>query len=117
MSIVITPHIQPVAAQTAVAAPVVLQPGSVISVRVQQVLSNDTVRIAIGSQSLDVQTQIPLQAGQTLQLAVSQTADGTVRLAVVNAQDGTAASQGPAGAANAAIQSDSVMLALDAVAS
>jgi flagellar hook-length control protein FliK len=116
MPIVITPNVSPVAAQGAVAAPVVLQPGSVISVRVQQVLSNDTVRIAIGSQSLDVQTQIPLQAGQTLQLAVSQTADGTVRLAVVNAQDGTAASQGTA-AANATVQSDSVTLAPDAVAS
>src|SRR3984957_10997026 len=110
MPIVITPNVSPVAAQGAVAAPVVLQPGSVISVRVQQVLSNDTVRIAIGSQSLDVQTQIPLQAGQTLQLAVSQTADGTVRLAVVNVQDGTAPTQGAAGAANPTITSDAVTL-------
>jgi Flagellar hook-length control protein FliK len=117
MPIVITPNVSPVAAQGTVAAPVVLQPGSVISVRVQQVLSNDTVRIAIGSQSLDVQTQIPLQAGQILQLAVSQTADGTVRLAVVNAQDGTAASQGPAGAANPTVTSDAVTLGPGAVAS
>jgi hypothetical protein len=118
MSIVITPHVSPVAAaQGATAAPVVLQPGSVISVRVQQVLSSDTVRIAIGSQSLDVQTQIPLQAGQTLQLAVSQTTDGTVRLAVVNAQDGTSANQGPTAAANPTVTSDSVTLAPDAVAS
>ena len=49
MPIVITPNVSPVVAQGATAAPVVLQPGSVISVRVQQVLSNDTVRIAIGS--------------------------------------------------------------------
>jgi len=118
MSIVITPRIQPVtAAQVATAAPVVLQPGSVISVQVQQVLSSDTVRIAIGSQSLDVLTQVPLQAGQTLQLAVSQTADGTVRLAVVNAQDGASTSQGPSGTANATVTSDSVTLAPDAVAS
>jgi hypothetical protein len=118
MSIVITPHVSPVAAaQGAAAAPVVLQPGSVISARVQQVLGNDTVRIAIGSQSLDVLTQIPLQAGQTLQLAVSQTADGTVRLAVVNAQDGASASQGPTGAANATATSDTVTLAPDAAAS
>jgi Flagellar hook-length control protein FliK len=117
MPIVITPNVSPVVAQGATAAPVVLQPGSVISVRVQQVLSNDTVRIAIGSQSLDVQTQIPLQAGQILQLAVSQTADGTVRLAVVNAQDGTAASQGPAGAANPTVTSDAVTLGPGAVAS
>src|ERR1700722_9869957 len=116
MPIVITPNVSPVAAQGAVAAPVVLQPGSVISVRVQQVLSNDTVRIAIGSQTLDVVTQVPLQAGQTLQLAVSQTADGTVRLAVVNAQDGSAASQAPGGVANATITADSVTLAPGAVA-
>jgi hypothetical protein len=118
MSIVITPHVSPVAAaQGATATPVVLQPGSVISARVQQVLGNDTVRIAIGNQSLDVQTQIPLQAGQTLQLAVSQTVDGTVRLAVVNAQDAALASQGPSAAANATVTLDSVTLAPDAAAS
>jgi hypothetical protein len=118
MSIVITPHVSSVAAaQGATAAPVVLQPGSVISARVQQVLGSDTVRITIGSQSLDVQTLIPLQAGQTLQLAVSQTVDGTVRLAVVNPQDAALASQGPSGAANATVTSDSVTLAPDAVAS
>src|SRR5450755_3944722 len=117
MSIVITPHVSSVAAaQGATATPVVLQPGSVISARVQQVLGNDTVRIAIGNQSLDVQTQIPLQAGQTLQLAVSQTVDGTVRLAVVNAQDAALASQGPSAAANATVTLDSVTLAPDAVA-
>jgi hypothetical protein len=118
MSIVITPHVSPVAAaQGAAAAPVVLQPGSLISARVQQVLSSDTVRIAIGSQSLDVATQVPLQAGQTLQLAVSQTADGTVRLAIVNAQDIASANQGATGPANATLTSDTVTLAPDAVAS
>ena len=119
MLIIITPQPQlsSVAVPGAVAAPVVLQPGSVISVQVQQVLSSDTVRIAIGSQSLDVQTQIPLQAGQTLQLAVSQTPDGTVRLAVVNAQDGTVASPGPAGATNATVAPDTVTLAPDVLAS
>ena len=39
-------------------------------------LGNDQVQIAIGGQSIDVVSQVPLQAGQTLQLAVSQTADG-----------------------------------------
>ena len=60
-----------------------LQPGSVISARVLQVLANDLVRIAIAGQSIDVLSQVPLQAGQTLQLAVSQTPDG-IRLAVVS---------------------------------
>src|ERR1700732_2005267 len=110
MSIVITPQIQPTAPQAATVAPVVLQAGSVISARVQQVLTNNIVRIAIAGQSIDVLSQVPLQAGQTLQLAVSQTNDGTVRLAVVTPQDGAAASQAPAQAANAAVTPDTVTL-------
>ena len=118
MSIVITPHVPSVAPQGATtAAPVVLQPGSVISARVQQVLTSDTVCIAIGSQSIDVQSQVPLQAGQVLQLAVSQAADGTVRLAVVPPQDGAAASQAAANAPSGTATSDTVTLAPDAVAS
>jgi Flagellar hook-length control protein FliK len=116
MSIVINPNIQPAVAQ-GVAAPIVLQPGSVISARVQQILGNDTVQIAIGGQSLDVVSQVPLQAGQTLQLAVSQTPDGTIRLAVVNPQGGAAASQGVSDPAGAAATADSVTLAPDAAVS
>jgi hypothetical protein len=116
MSIVITPHIQAVNPQAA-ASPVVLQPGSVISARVTQILTSDTVRIAIGSQSIDVQTQVPLQAGQALQLAVSQTADGTVRLALVSPEDAAAASQAATNASSAGMTSDSVTLAPAAVAS
>ena len=115
MSIVINPNIRSAAAQ-GVTAPIVLQPGSVISAKVQQVLSNDTVRIAIGGQSIDVLSQVPLQAGQTLQLAVSQSTDGTIRLAVVDPQGGAAASQG-AGDPAAAATADSVTLAPDAATS
>jgi hypothetical protein len=121
MSIVITPLVQPGAAQSATAAPVVLQPGSVISARVQQILTGDTVRITIGSQSIDVQSQVPLQAGQVLQLAVSQTSDGTVRLAVVSPQDGAPASQASSNASSnasgAGATPDSVTLAPAAAAS
>ena len=46
-----------------------LQPGSVISATVLQVLGNDQVQISIAGQSIDVLSQVPLQAGQTLQLA------------------------------------------------
>src|SRR3977135_3887425 len=95
MSIVINPNLQPAAAPAA-AARIVLRPGSLISARVQQILGNDTVQIAIGGQSIEVLSQVPLQAGQTLQLAVSQTPDGTIRLAVVDPQGGAAASQGAA---------------------
>jgi hypothetical protein len=114
MSIVITPNVPPLAAQGApIAADIVLQPGSVISARVLQILGSDQVRIAIGGQSIDVTSQVPLQAGQTLQLQVSQTANG-IGLAVVNQQGGAAASQG---AASATATSDSVTLAPDAAAS
>jgi hypothetical protein len=112
MPIVITPSVSPAAAQGA-PAPVVLQPGSVISARVQQILGNDTVRISIGGQSIDVQSQVPLQAGQTLQLQVSQATDGSIRLAVVN-QPPT--NQGPAAADNATLAPDTVTLAPDVAA-
>ena len=117
MSIVITPLTQPTAPQAATAAPLALQAGSIISARVQQVLTNNIVRIAIAGQSIDVLSQVPLQAGQTLQLAVSQTNDGTIRLAVVNPQDAASASQAAAQAANANLTADTVTLAPDAVAS
>lgn len=60
----------------AVAPELLLQQGKVIDARVLKVLQADLVRIAIGALSLDVRTEIPLQQGQTLKLAVSQTADG-----------------------------------------
>jgi hypothetical protein len=77
----------PVAAVSAVsqggtATDLVLQPGTVVTAQVQNLLADNLVRIAIANLSLDVLTEVPLQAGQTLQLAVSQTADN-IRLAVV----------------------------------
>jgi len=66
MPIVIMPNIQPVAAQSApIAAGIVLQPGSVISAHVLQILGNDQVRIAIGGQAIDAQSQVPLKSGHT----------------------------------------------------
>ena len=61
----------------------VLQPGSVVNAQVLKVLSADLVRIAIASLSIDVASEIPLQQGQNLQLAVTQTKDGGIRLALV----------------------------------
>jgi hypothetical protein len=116
MPIVINQNVSQVAEQVATPAPVVLQPGSVISARVLQVLDSNTVQIAIGGQSIEVQSQVPLQAGQTLQLAVSQTGDG-VRLAIVDQQSAAAASQGSLASANGAVVSDTVTLAPDAAAS
>jgi hypothetical protein len=119
MPIVINPNVSQVAAQgapTAAPAPVVLQPGSVITAKVLQILGNNAVQIAIGGQPINVLSQVPLQAGQTLQLAVSQTSDG-VRLAVVDQQAAAAPSPGPSVSANAASASDSVTLTPDTLAS
>jgi hypothetical protein len=112
MSIVITPNI-PLAAAQGATADVVLQAGSVISAKVLQILGNDQVKISIGGQSLDVLSQVPLQAGQTLQLQVSQTQDGGIGLAVVSQQGGAAASQS---ATNASAIGDTVTLAPAAAA-
>jgi Flagellar hook-length control protein FliK len=103
MPIVVTPNVLPGAAQGAATADIVLQAGSVVSARVLQILAPDQVRIAIGGQGIDVLTKVPLQAGQTLQLQVSETADG-IGLAIV--------SQQPAGAtgalAGASVATDAV---------
>ncbi|MGN6310852.1 MAG: flagellar hook-length control protein FliK [Xanthobacteraceae bacterium] len=81
MAISINP-IFPVIAAQGVPADVVLQPGTTIDAQVLKVLANNAVRIAIANLSIEVMSEIPLQVGQTLQLAVSQTPDG-IRLAVV----------------------------------
>ena len=112
MPIVIHPNVPLAATQGAAPTPVVLQPGTVISARVLQVLGSDTAQIAIGGQSISVLSQVPLQPGQTLQLAVSQATDGSVRLAVVNTPAGA-----PASAAGLAAATDTVTLAPGAVAS
>ncbi len=115
MAIVITPSVPLVAAQ-GVTADVVLQPGTVVNARVVQVLGNDQVQIAIGGQSIDVLSQVSLQAGQVLQLAVSQSSDG-IRLAIVNADGSALASPGLANFAGAAATLDFLTLAPEAIAS
>jgi hypothetical protein len=87
-----------VAAQ-GVARDVAFQPGSVVAAKVIDVGANNQARISIAGQAIDVQTQVPLQAGQTLQLAVSQTADG-IRLAVLPHQ---AAANGAAAASTSGL--------------
>jgi hypothetical protein len=68
----------------------VLKPGTTIDATVLKVLSADLVRIAIAALSIDVKTEIPLQQGQTLKLAVSQTENG-IRL--TNIAGGTNAAE------------------------
>jgi hypothetical protein len=87
-----------------IAPELVLKPGSVVNVQVLKVLAADLVRIAIAGLSLDVASEVSLQQGQNLQLAVTQSKDG-IRLAMVG-QGG-----GAAGAA-----ADAVTLSPDALA-
>src|SRR4051812_50039837 len=84
MAISINPVLPVLAAQEVggIAPELVLQAGSVVNAQVLKVLSADLVRIAIASLSIDVASEIPLQQGQNLQLAVMQTKDG-IRLAMV----------------------------------
>jgi hypothetical protein len=99
MPISVTPTVPVIAAQGA-APDLVPQPGTVVDAEVLKILSADLVRIAINSLSIDVLSEVPLQVGQSLQLAVSQTQDG-VRLAVV----------GQGAGASADLSSDSIELA------
>jgi len=104
MPISVNPILPVIAAQNA-APELVLQPGTVIDAQVLKLLSDNLVRIAISSLSIDVLSEIPLQAGQILQLAVSQTPDG-IRLAVV----------GQGAGPSVGTSSDTVALAPNAIA-
>ena len=97
MAISINPILPVLAAQEAggVAPELVLQPGSVITAQVLKVLSADLVRIAIASLSIDVATEVPLQQGQNLQLAVTQSKD-SIRLAMLGQGGNAAVSLGDA---------------------
>jgi hypothetical protein len=99
MPIVITSNILPTAVQSPAAANIVLQAGSVVSARVLQILAPDQVRISIAGEPIDVLTKVPLQAGQTLHLQVSEAADG-IRLVIVD-QEPAGASQALAGVSGA----------------
>ncbi len=92
MAISVTPVVPVLPAQEAAAVTpeLVLTPGTTIDATVLKVLSADLVRIVIASLSVDVKTEIPLQQGQTLKLAVSQTETG-IRLTNVTDAAGAAA--------------------------
>jgi hypothetical protein len=110
MPIIVAQNIpQATVKNSAAAADIVLQPGSVITAQVLQILPNDQVRIAIGGQSIDVSSQVPLQAGQTLQLQVSQTAGG-IGLSLVNPQGAPGAGQNLASATSITLAPDAATL-------
>jgi hypothetical protein len=110
MAITIASNIQSTAASAPsapVASGIVLQAGQVITAEVLQVLGNDQVQIAIGNQTIEATTQVPLQAGQTLQLQVSQTPGG-IGLSIVN-QPSTPTGQAGQTSAGAGATSDAVL--------
>ena len=108
MPISVNPIFPVIAAQGA-APDVVLQPGTVIDAQVLKILANDLVRIAIANLSIEVLSEIPLQVGQTLQLAVSQTPEG-IKLAVVG--QGSSDAGIPASASEGAVSPNIVSPAL-----
>src|ERR1700754_4046088 len=80
MALTVNPSLPVIAAQATGSATsgVVLQPGAVVDAQVLKVAEN-LVQIAIAGLSIDVMSEVALTPGQNLQLAVSQTSDGTVR--------------------------------------
>ncbi len=89
MPITVNPVLPVIAAQGA-APDLLLQPGSLVDAQVLKILSDNLVRIAIASLSIDVLSEIPLFPGQSLQLAVSQTPEG-IRLTVAGPDTAAAA--------------------------
>src|SRR5207302_9719915 len=84
MAITVTPTLPVIATTPGAAAPgFVLQSGTLVNATVLNTLAENLVQIAIAGLSIDVLSEVPLQAGQSLQLAVSQTESGGIRLAIV----------------------------------
>lgn len=98
MSVAINPVFPVVAAQGA-AASAALQPGTVIDAQVLALLDAGKVRIAIANLTIEALSEVPLQPGDKLQLAVSQTPQG-VRLQIVPGDGATGSA--PADRAGAA---------------
>jgi hypothetical protein len=104
MVLTVNQNLPVIAAQAtgSAASGVVLQPGTVIDAQVLKVAEN-LVQIAIAGLSIDVMSEVALTPGQNLQLAVSQTSDGTVRLAVVGQGAGAPAADAAAVTANTSV--------------
>lgn len=100
MSITVNP-IFPIIGAQSVAPDIVLQPGTVVDATVQKVVDANLVRIAIANLSIEVLSEVPLKAGQALQLAVSQTPQG-VKLAIVPKDAGAATPNAQSSAASLA---------------
>src|SRR6185437_2101747 len=76
------PVIAPTPAAGGATSSAMLQPGTIVNAQVLKVADN-LVQIAIANLAIDVLSEVPLVAGQSLQLAVSKAQDGSVKLAIV----------------------------------
>ena len=82
MAVTIAP-ISPAASTVPVTPQLALQPGTVISAQVLQLLENGLAQIAIDGMAIAAFSEVPLQVGEQLKLAVSQASDGVIKLQVV----------------------------------
>src|SRR5207245_11568493 len=83
MAITVNPTLPVIAATPGAATPgLVLQSGTLVNATVLNTLAENLVQIAIAGLSIDVLSEVPLQAGQNLQLWVSHT-DSGISLAIV----------------------------------
>jgi len=95
--------ISPVAASDAAASALVLRPGAAIDATVVKLLEANLVRIAIAGLTLDVASEVPLQAGQALRFVVTPGADG-LRLVIAQPSGEASAAATTATTAAAAAQ-------------
>jgi hypothetical protein len=86
---------------TPVTPQLMLQPGTLISAQVMQLLENGLAQIAIDGMAIAALSEVPLQVGDALKLAVSQGSDGVIKLAIVS-QGASAAADAPAAIAGVA---------------
>jgi len=95
--------ISPVAASDAAASALVLRPGAAIDATVVKLLEANLVRIAIAGLTLDVASEVPLQAGQSLRFVVTPGADG-LRFVIAQPSGEASAAAATASTATAAAQ-------------
>jgi flagellar hook-length control protein FliK len=120
--------ITPVSVATATApvspvttAQLTLQPGTVVSAQVMQLLENGLAQIAIDGLAIAALSEVPLQVGDQLKLAVSQATDGVIKLSIVPQgtgvpADASVASAGVAVAATGSAEAVVVAVATQAAA-
>jgi hypothetical protein len=95
----IPPNVLAASAQSG--SSVALQPGDVVNALVLALLADGKVRIAIANKTMDVVSQVPLEPGTTVQLAVKSTATGLVLSLVDQGSEQVPASTGTAVAGSA----------------